>query len=138
MNYIDPQQSLFTALLLRLREKYNTDVYDTFLPPKGTPYPFIYLGDSTQDDDLGNKTHLLATVTQSIDIYHDDPQKRGTVSTMLNEIKAICYDVERTNGYQWAVSSINQMILPDNTTETPLLHGRLMVTFRLLGGQPND
>lgn len=41
---MDPQQELFTALLLKLKEKYEDTgigVYDTFLPPDGTPYPFI-------------------------------------------------------------------------------------------------
>ena len=37
---MDPQQELFTALLLKLKEKYEDTgigVYDTFLPPDGTP-----------------------------------------------------------------------------------------------------
>lgn len=51
---MDPQQELFTALLLKLKEKYEDTgigVYDTFLPPDGTPYPFIYLADSTPIQD---------------------------------------------------------------------------------------
>lgn len=50
---MDPQQELFSALLIALKEKYkNTgiDVYDTFLPPEGTAYPFVYLGATTQAD----------------------------------------------------------------------------------------
>ena len=134
---IDPQQSMLTALLLRLREEYarKMKVYDTFLPPKGTPYPFIYLADNNMTDDNGNKTQLLGTVTQSFDVWHDDPLKRGTVSAILATIKSICYDLQRTNGYAWMVDYVDQSILPDNTTGTPLLHGRLTVTFRLLGGQ---
>ena len=46
---MDPQQELFTALLLRLKDL-GYDVYDTFLPAEGTPYPFIYLADSRQTD----------------------------------------------------------------------------------------
>ena len=37
---MDPQQELFSALLVELRKKYKdtgTGVYDTFLPPEGTP-----------------------------------------------------------------------------------------------------
>ena len=44
---MDPQQELFTELLLKLKEL-GYDVYDTFLPPEDTPYPFIYLADSQQ------------------------------------------------------------------------------------------
>ena len=43
---MDPQQELFSALLLELKKQYPDGVYDTFLPPEGTPYPFIYLADS--------------------------------------------------------------------------------------------
>ena len=43
---MDPQQELFSALLLELKKQYPDSVYDTFLPPEGTPYPFIYLADS--------------------------------------------------------------------------------------------
>ena len=61
---MDPQQELFTELLLRLKEK-GYDVYDTFLPPEGTPYPFIYLADSQQTDD-SNKTAIFGNVYQTI------------------------------------------------------------------------
>ena len=132
---LDPQQALFGALLMRRREAHPDSVYDTFLPPRGTPYPFEYIGNSTMDDDNGNKTHLLGFVTQQFDVWHDNPRQRGTVSARLLEIKESCYDLKRTNGYRWTVQSCNQQILPDNTTETPLLHGILTVTFRLLGGQ---
>ena len=58
---MDPQQELFTVLLLKLKEKYQDTgigVYDTFLPPDKTPYPFVYLADSTQDDQA-NKTTVF-------------------------------------------------------------------------------
>ena len=71
---MDPQQELFTALLLKLKEKYEDTgigVYDTFLPPDGTPYPFIYLADSTQDDQA-NKTTVFGAVSQVIHVWHNN------------------------------------------------------------------
>ena len=54
---MDPQQELFTRLVVDLtaygKEK-GIGVYDSILPPEGTPYPFIYLGDVSQEDDMGN------------------------------------------------------------------------------------
>ena len=44
---MDPQQELFTALLIAAREQ-GYDVYDGALPPEDTPYPFVYLADSRQ------------------------------------------------------------------------------------------
>ena len=125
---MDPQQELFTELLLRLKEK-GYDVHDTFLPPEGTPYPFIYLADSQQTDD-SNKTAIFGNVYQTINVWHNNPRQRGTVSGILLDIKEICYRLEHTANFAWMVQNMNQRILPDNTTKTPLLHGLLEVEFK--------
>ena len=125
---MDPQQELFTELLLRLKEK-GYDVYDTFLPPEGTPYPFIYLADSQQTDDP-NKTAIFGNVYQTIHVWHNNPRQRGTVSGILLDIKEICYRLEHMANFAWMVQNMNQRILPDNTTKTPLLHGLLEVEFK--------
>lgn len=124
---MDPQQELFTALKLNI-EALGYDVYDSGLPPEGTPYPFVYLGDSQQTDrPLKNAT--VGSVSQKIHVWHSDPKKRGTVSEMLMNIKVVCRKLDKTANYMWAVSSAIQQIIPDNTTTTPLLHGVLDITF---------
>lgn len=125
---MDPQQELFSELLLKMKEL-GYDVYDTFLPPKGTPYPFIYLADSQQTD-TPNKTAVFGNVSQTIHIWHNNPRQRGTVSKTLLDIKKICYKLEHTENFAWMVRDVNQRILPDNTTKTPLLHGLLEVEFK--------
>ena len=125
---MDPQQEIFTELLLKLKDL-GYDVYDTFLPPKGTPYPFIYLADSQQTD-TQTKSAVMGNVYQTIHVCHNNPKQRGTVSKMLLEIKEICYKLEHTENYAWMIQSVNQRILPDNTTNTPLLHGLLEVEFK--------
>ena len=125
---MDPQQELFSALLLQLKAK-GYDVYDTFLPPKGTSYPFIYLADNQQTDDP-NKTAVFGNVYQTIHIWHNNPRQRGAVSTMLLDIKKICYEMEHTRDFSWMVRNMSQRIIPDNTTKTPLLHGILEVEFK--------
>ena len=124
---MDPQQELFSILL---RELKNTgyDVYDGFLPPKNTPYPFIYLPDSTQIDEE-NKSAVFGRVTQTIHVWHNSPKQRGTVSKMLLDAKSICRKLEKTNNFSWFVRDVNQRILSDNTTKQPLLHGILSVEF---------
>lgn len=125
---MDPQQELFTALLLQIGDK-GYDVYDAFLPPGGTPYPFVYLADSHMTDDA-NKTAVFGNVFQTIHIWHNNPQQRGTVSQMLLEIKRICRRLEHTENFAWQLRNVDQRILPDNTTKTPLLHGLLEVEFK--------
>lgn len=124
---MDPQQELFTALLLKLKEL-GYDVYDTFLPPEDTPYPFIYLADSTQIDEE-NKTAVFGRVSQTIHVWHNSPKQRGTVSKMLLDAKTMCRKLEKTDNFSWFVRDVNQRILSDDTTKQPLLHGILSVEF---------
>lgn len=125
---MDPQQELFTELLLKLKGL-GYDVYDTFLPPKDTPYPFIYLADSQQSD-TQTKNVVMGNVYQTIHVWHNNPRQRGTVSKMLLDIKKVCYRLEHTENFGWLVVNMNQRIIPDNTTKTPLLHGLLEVEFK--------
>lgn len=124
---MDPQQELFSTLLTELKNT-GYDVYDGFLPPKNTPYPFIYLADSAQIDEE-NKSAVFGRVTQTIHVWHNSPKQRGTVSKMLLDAKSICRKLEKTNNFSWFVRDVNQRILSDNTTKQPLLHGILSVEF---------
>lgn len=125
---MDPQQEIFTEILLKLREQ-GYDVYDGFLPPEDTPYPFIYLGDNHQTDDA-NKTAVFGNVYQTIHVWSNNPKRRGEVSDMLLAIKQVCRQIEHTRNFAWMVRNADQRILPDNTTKTPLLHGVLEVEFK--------
>lgn len=125
---MDPQQELFTALLTALKEQ-GYDVYDGYLPPEDTPYPFIYLADSHQIDDV-NKTAVFGNVYQTVHVWHGSPRKRGTASEMLGDIKRICRLLRYTPSFAWDVRNIDQRILTDTTTKTPLLHGLLEVEFK--------
>lgn len=124
----DPQQELFGRLLTQLRAA-GYDVYDGVLPPADTPYPFIYLGDCQQVDQ-DTKGAIMGTLYQTVHVYHDNVRQRGTVSKMLLDIKTICRSIAHTAHYGFFVSGVDQQIMPDNTTETPLLHGVITVTFR--------
>lgn len=128
MNMNDPQQELFTRLLLELKAK-GHDVYDGVMPPEGTPYPFIYLGDCNQTD-IMNKTAVFGNVFQTIHVWSNTPRNRGTVSRILLDIKNVCRMLEHTENFAWDLRNASQRIIPDNTTKTPLLHGILEVEFK--------
>ena len=125
---MDPQQELFSTLLLELKKQYPDRVYDTFLPPEGTPYPFVYLADCILTD-RANKTAVFGNVSQTIHVWHDNPRQRGRVSQMLLQIKQICRRLEHTGNFSWSVKDLTQNIRPDTTTNQPLLHGIVDVTF---------
>lgn len=125
---MDPQQELFTQIKLEL-EKKGYSVYDGALPPLETPYPFIYLGDMQQIDDA-NKSAVFGNVYQTIHVWHNNYKQRGTVSSMLLDIKQICRMIEKTNNFEWIILNVNQRIISDTTTKTPLLHGILELEFK--------
>lgn len=124
---MDPQQEIFTRIKRDL-ERFGYDVYDGILPPEGTPYPFVYLGDTTSDDRL-TKTQINGVVYQTIHVWSNTPKNRGTVSEMLSEIKRLCRIISETHNFSWSVRNVSQRIIPDNTTGTPLLHGVLEIEF---------
>lgn len=126
---MDPQQELFCELKKDI-ETLGYDVYDGALPPDGTPYPFVYLGDFQQIDDAGNKSAVFGNVSATIHIWSNTPKNRGTVSAMLLDIKRVCRGIAATANFRWSVLAINQRIIPDNTTKTPLLHGIIDAEFK--------
>ena len=128
MTLNDPQQELFSKLKTEI-ESLGYDVYDGFLPPDGTPYPFVYLGDCQQTDDA-NKSAVFGNVYQTIHVWSNTPLNRGTVSQMLLAVKNVCRGINHTDNFAWYVRNVNQRIIPDNTTKTPLLHGVLEVEFK--------
>lgn len=125
---MDPQQELYTNLFLEIKAM-GYAVYDGFLPPEGTPYPFVYLGDCQQVDEA-NKTAVFGSVHQTIHVWSNTPRNRGTVSQMLLAIKRGCRKIDHTDNFAWDLRNVNQRILPDNTTKEPLLHGILELEFR--------
>ena len=125
---MDPQQELFTILKLKL-EELGYDVYDGFLPPKNTPYPFIYLADRHLIDDA-NKSAVFGNVYQTVHIWHNNSKKRGTVSKMLLDIKNTARKIDKTDNFSWFIIDVEQNILADTITSTPLMHGVLELKFK--------
>lgn len=123
----DPQQELFSTLKVGI-EALKYDVYDGFLPPEDTPYPFVYMGDNQQADQ-DTKSAVIGRVHQTLHVWHNNPRQRGTVSEMLLKIKTVCRNVRRTAHHSWEARAITTRIFPDNTTKTPLLHGVVEVDF---------
>ena len=126
---MDPQQELFSYLLVELKKLYPDNVYDTFLPPDNTPYPFIYVGNSQLIDDA-NKSAVFGNVYQIIHVFHNNPKQRGTVSKMLLDIKKVSRELNHTTNFAWSLKKVSQDIMPDTSTSIPLLHGVLSLEFK--------
>jgi hypothetical protein len=128
--YLDPQQEIFTSMFKLLSSRFE-NVYDAEITGE-SPYPFIAFGECTQND-TAIKGANRGNVEMTLQVYHNDVEKRGTLSAMLYKIKAAACSITATANYGWRVTQMTQRILPDNTTDTPLLHGNLIITFEYIG-----
>lgn len=130
---MDTQQELYTAILVRLREIFGSEnVYDGGLPPEGTPYPFVYMGDVTDSDEYRIKDNLETPWGRTdirIHCWHNKVTERGTMSETVRRVKEVCREVASTENYVWQLRGLTSNILPDNTTKTPLLHGVVDATY---------
>jgi hypothetical protein len=125
---IDPQQELFTKVKLAAEAVIGKEnVYDGFLPPEDTPYPFVYLGDAYQVDDA-NKSAIFGTVSLTVHVWHNTPEERGTVSSLMLKIKEAVMQLKGGH-YAWDYRNGQTRILTDNTTKQPLLHGVVELHF---------
>lgn len=125
---MDPQQEIFTEIRKTI-ETLGYSVYDSVLPPDGTEYPFVYLG-YTQQIDTRTKTQINGTVYQQIDVWHDDPKKRGNVSAMMLAIKQACFALTHTDNFSIDVSLNDQSIQPDTSTSVTLMRGMLELKIK--------
>ena len=129
---MNPQQELFGAVLVALRANLVCGVYDGALPPEGTGYPFVYLGENLQSD-TQNKSCLTGTVTQTIHVWHDDPTHRGDLSFIIDRIAQIVRQLPK-RVFSFEVKRFNTRILPDDTGEqgrggAVLMHGIINIAF---------
>lgn len=123
-------QAVFTQTLLVARDLFGNKVYDSILPPQGTPYPFVYVAqqDSVQ---VGVKGAEIMLVNQSIRFYHDNVRERGKLDSMMNDLKMALKNEYKLNGIQIQFISSDQAIVPEDVPQgTKLLHGILTVHFR--------
>ena len=86
---MDPQQELFTTVLVVLRERGETDgwkVHDGELPGKGTRYPFVYMNDTGQTD-KATKSAIVGMASITVDVWHNKPTQRGELSAVMAAVK---------------------------------------------------
>ena len=123
---ISPQQDIYNAVY-DVCDKLG-DVYEKS-PPKGTPYPFIWLG-QTELVPKRNKSVIFANVTQTIRFYAKDTQ-RGTISQLMFDVENALRELKETDqSYIDMVQSYTNVLGEDNGNDD-LYHGILEVEFRV-------
>lgn len=131
-----PQNEIFTAVRTELELVYPDIVYDGPLPGEDTPYPYIYIRDTSLVPNFGVKYHPLGTVSVHIDVWHNDCGKRGTLTEMLYRIEKVLHDsIRETASYKVGITDMQANVINDDTTSMPLLHGYIDATYTLYGGK---
>ena len=125
---LSPQQEIFTAVRGVCVNLFGASNVFDYLPPGGTPYPFVFVGEQLSNDQR-NKSAVFGTVTQTVHVYHNDYKKRGSTTSMVMAIQEAVRALKSTAHFHLDVRSINGQVLPDNTTATPLLHGIIEIEF---------
>lgn len=127
---MDVQQELFTATRQILVELFGEDnVFDGCLPPKGTPYPFAYLADALENESP-LKGASQGDVTQTVHVFHDNIRERGNLSVWLYQIKQRAKQLDSVEGHSMLFAGAYTRIIPDRTTESPLLHGVIELSYQ--------
>lgn len=125
-----PQQEIFTAIRgICVSRIGDSNVYEV-LPPDGTPYPFIYVGEQSSVDDLTNKTVVFAEVRQTVHIYHNNLKRRGDVSAVLDDLLTELRRLEATKTFRWRLTSVSNEVRVESVGEK-VLHGILDVKLKM-------
>ena len=126
-------QAVFTLCRLKAEEVFgNNSVYTGAMPPSGTDYPFITVAYqdvfpmTTKADSIG-----IWTVNQTLRAYSDDPDKRGILTNLLEDVSRRLVGIKILDNYRIALVNHNYIINSEDSENEKLLHGRIELEFRV-------
>src|SRR5690625_768139 len=119
------EQELYDAIFLTcLNHCYRT--YD-YLPPDGTQYPFVFIGEIFQQD-RHTKSGLFGDIQVTVHVYNNYKERRET-TTMRDNIKQALYRLKQAGNINVILKEGTGQILIDDTGTVPKLHGILELDF---------
>lgn len=122
---MSPQQGVYNQIRKLCVELYGeNNVFDKV--PGEVPYPFIQLGDQTSQNIREHKDYIDKNTQIIVNVWHNDWDQRGELTHMMYEIEEAIIEEFGARG-ELIVSSI----LPDDSTNTLLLHGILDLSIRI-------
>ncbi|AXC16570.1 DUF3168 domain-containing protein [Streptococcus agalactiae] len=125
-----PDQVLFDEIFTRI-DGLGFSVYD-FLPPTGTKYPFVVMGD-THIIPMATKTQLIGKCSTTINVWGDSTDRK-VVSDMIAQIMLEVSKISQIDDNKWAMvmNESDTQILKDNSTNENLYHGILNIYFNFV------
>ena len=119
-----PNHAIFRHVFDRAL-KVTDRVFD-YLPDAGTQYPFIYIGENANTDEVN--FDLFGNATQTIHIYATRTQ-RAELDNLTSYLLYLLRASRTAFDYAISYQSCNQQDAPDNTDVQPLIHRVLDISF---------
>lgn len=121
-----PDQQIYDEVF-KLSLALENDTY-MYLPPSGTSYPFVFVGEQIEID-TANKSTVTGEITQYIHVY-DVKEKRRNVTDITNDLIREIRKMRNTDTYYVSVKNVRKQILLDTSTSETLWHGVIEVDFK--------
>lgn len=126
---MSPGNALWTAVRA-VAEDLPYDDYD-YLPGEDVPYPFIYVGEQFKQHQKRTKFNPILPSQVTVHVYHNNSNQRGMVDDILNQIKSEVARITHFGNYRFHLEEVDEQIIPDTSTGTPLLHGIIEFSFQI-------
>ena len=122
---MNPEQRIFTEIRMMMVGLFGSDkVYD-YLPPEGTEYPFIRIGEVFKQNHRLHKDDLNGNIQVTLHFWHNNTRQRGTFTKMMNDAENALIDQFGVEGEE-----INMRVIEDTTTSVTLLHGVMDINIK--------
>jgi len=121
-----PDQQIYDEVF-KISQRLGNDTY-SYLPPSGTKYPFVFIGEQIEND-VANKSTITGEVTQYIHIY-DVKEKRRRVTDIMNDLIRDARKARHTDTYYIYIKEVRKQMLLDTSTSETLWHGVIEVDFK--------
>lgn len=100
-----------------------------FLPPEGTPYPFMTIA-YTQIVPISTKSYLVGAVSAQVDVW-GQKDDRKLVSDWIGKLMNEFSKIRQIDSLRWSMDlSSPTEIIKDNSTQELLYHGILDLKFK--------
>ena len=121
---------MFDEIFKRLTD-IGLTVYD-FLPPLGTKYPFVVMGD-THIMPRATKTQLIGKCSTTINVWGDG-MDRKLISDIVARIMQAVSEINQIENRRWSmiIDDSDTEILKDNSTNENLYRGILNMYFSFI------
>ncbi len=123
---MSPQQEVFTMLRNAAVGVVGAESTYDFLPGNDCVYPFVFIGEQFGEDQP-NKTAIFGTVSTTIHVYHNDFEKRGDVTKIMENLIQAIRGKRYAGEYAVSILGVSYQVNQEIVQTQEFLHGILEI-----------